>query len=369
MNIFTILIIVFAISSLFSVLKSPNVRNAFKKMAANNGGDTENNSPRGFAIGKIVSTILIIGLIAIAAFNSFYTVEQNEQALIFRFGAHSSTTISPGLKFKIPFIDSVEIVNIEQVRRLEYGFRSTSEPDRNATFSDEKYSVNDSERTMITSDENLVEVEVTVQYRVIDPEAYLLNVDDPNGTLELAAYSRIRRVVASHTLDDILTLNKAAMQQEMMEDIQEIANKYELGISITAVQLQDVDPPTAVADAFTDVASAKEDKERYINEANQYANKIIPEARAEKEKLLNEAEAFKTVRINSAEGDVARFNQILEKYAENKEITRTRLYIETMREVLPNIDLYVVDDENMIMLPIDNTSINKAVAGTAAGMQ
>jgi modulator of FtsH protease HflK len=319
-----------------------------------------------------VKTVLlvVVALLIFAAVNgSFYTLDQSEQALIFRFGAHNKTVSTSGLNFKIPFIDRVEFVNTEEVKRIEYGFRSEfSGNSAPAEFSNQYYSDVMSEKVMLTSDENLVEVEVIVQYKVIDPEAYLLNVNDPSETLELAAYSRIRRVVANHNLDNILTLNKAVMQQEMMEDIQEIANKYGLGVLIVAVQLQDVDPPEAVAAAFTDVASAREDKEKYINEANQYFNKVIPEARAQKEMLLNEAEAYKTVRINEASGDVARFVQILEKYQEATSITRTRMYLEAMQEILPGMDIYIVDGENITMLPVKGATItnSEAVAGATA---
>lgn len=367
MNITTFIIIVFFISIILNVLKNPNFKNFFKGRT-DKDEDGTTPKPSSFS-GKVILGIIILIVIAFSLFDSFYTVDQSEQALIFRFGAHNSTVTTPGLKFKIPFIETVEFVNTNEVKRLEYGFKDDFDPSTKIEYSPSGYSDIGSEKTMITGDENLVETEVTVQYKVIDPEAYLLNVDDPVGTLELAAYSRIRRVVANHTLDDILTLNKAAMQQEMMEDIQEIANKYGLGVLITTVQLQDVDPPDAVADAFTDVASAKEDKERYINEANQYFNKIIPEARAQKEKFLNEAEAYKMLRINSAEGDVARFVQVFEKYEENKTITKTRMYIETMQEVLPGVDIYIVDGDNITMLPVKGAEVNQSAVGAAVGAQ
>jgi membrane protease subunit HflK len=315
---------------------------------------------------KTILFVIIILLAVSAISGSFYTLDQSEQALIFRFGSHQATVSTSGLNFKIPFIESVEFVNTEEVRRIEYGFRSQFNTSSNISeFSNQYYSDVMSEKVMLTSDENLVEVEVIVQYKVIDPEAYLLNVNDPRGTLELAAYSRIRRVVANHNLDNILTLNKAVMQQEMLEDIQEIANKYGLGVLIIAVQLQDVDPPAAVSAAFTDVASAREDKEKYINEANQYFNKVIPEARAQKEMLLNEAEAYKTVRVNQAEGDVSRFVQILERYQEATAITRTRMYLEAMGEILPGMDVYIVNGDNITMLPVKGAAINdaNAVAG------
>ncbi|SHJ16609.1 membrane protease subunit HflK [Dethiosulfatibacter aminovorans DSM 17477] len=382
-SIFSIIILFIIISVISSIIRgiSNSKGNPFERFTKK--GDEpreydENGNPvfkkknvnMGKFPGKMVLLVIVVILIALSTMNAYYTIDQSEQALIFRFGAHHKTVTTPGLNFKIPFIDTVEFVNTEEIRRIEYGFRSNSQE---SSFFDEyrsdNYSDIYSEKIMITGDENLVEVEVIVQYKVIDPEAYILNVDAPKETLELAAYSRIRRVVANHNLDDVLTLNKAVMQQEMLEDIQEISNKYGLGVLITTVQLQDVDPPDAVAAAFTDVASAKEDKEKYINEANQYFNKIIPEARAQKEKLLNEATAYKTVRINQAQGDVARFTQILEKYKEATEITKTRMYIETMQEILPGMDIYIVDGDNITMLPVSgaDTSAAKAVVGATAG--
>lgn len=385
-SIFSIIILFIIISVISSVIKgiSNSKGNPFERFTQKGDEPREydedgnpvfkkknvNNINMGKFPGKIVLVIIVVIFIALAAMNSYYTIDQSEQALIFRFGAHNKTVTTPGLNFKVPFIDSLEIVNIEEIRRIEYGFRSQVEKESFFDeYSNDNYSDINSEKIMITEDENLVEVEVIVQYKVLDPEAYILNVDSPKETLELAAYSRIRRIVANHNLDDVLTLNKAVMQQEMLEDIQEISNKYGLGVLITTVQLQDVDPPEAVADAFTDVASAKEDKEKYINEANQYFNKIIPEARAQKEKLMNEATAYKTVRINQAEGDVARFTSILEKYKEATEITRTRMYIETMQEILPEMDIYIVDGDNITMLPVSgaDTSAANAVVGATAG--
>lgn len=316
---------------------------------------------------KTIIAVIIVIFVLFASNSSFYTLDQSEQALVFRFGSHHSTITTPGLNFKIPFIDTVEFVNTEEVRRLEYGFRSNFDANSTVTeFSDSLYKDVESEKVMITGDENLVEVEVIVQYKVVDPEAYLLNVDAPKETLELASYSRIRRVVANHNLDDILTLNKAMMQQEMLEDIQEISNIYGLGLLITAVQLQDVSPPAAVAAAFTDVASAKEDKEKYINEANQYFNKVIPEARAETQKLFNQAESYKTVRINEAEGDVSRFTQILAKYKDATDITKTRLYLETMQEILPKMDIYIVNKGNITMLPVKGATTDATSATIGA---
>lgn len=382
-SIFSIIILFIIISVISSVIKGTanSKGNPFERFTSKGEEPKEfdeNGNPvfkkRNVNInkfpGKMVIVVILVIFIALSAMNSYYTLDQSEQALIFRFGAHNKTITTPGLNFKMPFIDSIEFVNIEEIKRIEYGFRSqTDEKSFFDEYSNDNYSDVSSEKVMITRDENLVEVEVIVQYKVLDPEAYILNVDAPKETLELAAYSRIRRVVANHNLDDVLTLNKAVMQQEMLEDIQEISNKYNLGVLITTVQLQDVDPPAAVAAAFTDVASAKEDKEKYINQANQYFNKIIPEARAQKEKLLNEATAYKTVRINQAEGDVARFTSILEKYKEATEITRTRMYIETMQEILPGMDIYIVDGNNITMLPVSgaNTSAANAVIGATSG--
>ena len=196
---------------------------------------------------------------------------------------------------------------------------------------------------MLTGDENLVLVEAIIQFQILDIKQYLFNVDDPISTLLMAGESTIRRVVASHSLDEVLTENKFSIQQAIKEDLQALLEKYQMGVAVTAVQLQDVNPPKEVDAAFKDVTSAREDKNSYINQAQSYENEVIPKARGNAAELINKAEAFKARRVEEANGDVARFVQILEKYQTGKEVTRTRMYLETLEDILPGVDKYIVD--------------------------
>jgi membrane protease subunit HflK len=202
---------------------------------------------------------------------------------------------------------------------------------------------------MLTGDENLVNVEAAIQYKVNIIEDYVFNVKNQTETLEAASEAAIRRVIANNILDKVLTENKFAIQQEIKDDLQEICDNYSLGIGILAVQLQDVNPPVEVDAAFKDVANAREDKNSYINEAMGYRNEILPKARGNAAEILNEAQAYKEKRIAEALGDVANFNQIMERYEQGKEVTRIRMYLETMESVLPGMDKYIIDGDSDLL--------------------
>lgn len=284
----------------------------------------------------IIPVVLILWLAS-----GFYTVDSGEEALVFRFGRHVSTVSSAGLKWRVPRpVETVQKEKVSEIKRLEFGFRTLKPGDKNRTA---EYKSIPEEALMLTGDENLVLVETIIQFQITDIEKFLLNVDDPLETLRMAGESTIRRVVASHSLDEVLTENKFAIQQAIKDDLQVILEKYRIGVAVNAVQLQDVNPPMEVDAAFKDVASAREDKNSYINQAQSYENEVIPKARGNAAELLNKAEAFKTKRVEEAHGDVARFIQILEKYQSGKDVTRTRLYLETMEEILPGIKKYIVD--------------------------
>jgi len=211
---------------------------------------------------------------------------------------------------------------------------------------------------MITGDENLVNTETVVLYQISNPKDYLFNVNNPENTLRMAAESSIRRVVANHTMDDVLTYQKELIQTEIKQDLQDVCNAYRLGIQINEVSLQAVYAPSEVEEAFNDVLKAREDKNRYINEAQKSRNEIVPAAEGNAAQILNEANAYKEKRIAEARGDVENFNQILNNYTLGKEVTRTRMYLETMKEVLPNARIYIMDsnDNTLKLLPIDKIS-------------
>lgn len=286
----------------------------------------------------IVVTVLVVGCIG---FSSVYTVKSGQEVVIQRFGQYQSTVVKPGINFKIPFADEATLVDVSQIYRMEFGF---------TTVEDQVYTDVLSESIMLTGDENIAMVETIVQYQIEDSMDYLFEVDDVEGTLRVVAESTIRRGIANYTLDDALTENKLMIQQDIATQLQSVMNKYKSGIRIVSVQLQDVNPPTAVDAAFKDVAGAKEDKTSYINEANSYKNEILPNARGEAAKKLSEAEAYKTTRIEEAKGDVASYNQLYDKYLEGTSTTRTRLYLEMMQEILPDMNIYIMDDDSSMKL-------------------
>lgn len=302
---------------------------------------------------KNIKGLLLLILLVYFVYNGIYTIETGQEAVITRFGKHVRTERVDGLKWKMPLIEQRYMVDVSDVQRMEFGF-STSEPgnSRKLAVFDER--LNDS--LMLTGDENLVNVETIIQFKIVNSEDFLFNVDDQYGTLQVITVSTIRRSVANNTLDEVLTENKVGIQQEIREDLQDICDFYELGVQITAVQLQDVSPPDEVNDAFQDIARAKLDKESKTNEARSYENKVIPEARGEASKLISEAEAYKEERIKKANGDVANFNKVYEKYVLGEEVTRTRMYLETMEEVFPGMDIYITgdDDSTVKFLPLQN---------------
>lgn len=294
---------------------------------------------------------VIVFFITIFVLSGIFTVKTGDEAVVLRFGKHVSTHVNAGLKWHIPIVEKVYKVNLSEVKRLEFGFRTTNEGN-----SKEKPEYEDQigESLMLTGDENLVNAETIVQYKIKNAEDYYFSVDDPIGTLTIVSESIIRRCIANHPLDEVLTDNKFGVQQEIKDDLQQVADKYNLGIAITAIQLQDVNPPKEVDAAFKDVSSAREDKTSYINEANSYKNEIIPKARGNAAEMINKSEAYREQRIEEAKGDASNFTQILEKYKQGKTVTRTRMYLETLEEVLPNIDKYIMSEsgDTLKLLPL-----------------
>ena len=307
----------------------------------------------------IIPGVIVLG-IGILSLNSFYVLDNKEQAVVTRFGAYLKTSSKPGINFKIPFVDKTHVADVSSVYRLELGFRTMSEGSKGTPAYSEAV---EEEALMITGDENLALVETVIQYQVTSLKDYLLNVDNPMATLHMIADSVVHRVIASHTLDEALTDNKLQIQEEIRADLQTLADEYGLGISIKEVQLQDVTPPDQVRDAFNDVSKAKEDKIASINMATGYSNEKIPEAKGKAEALKNEAEAYYQERVKEAEGNVSEFKQVYNQYVKGKTVTRTRLYYEVMQEVLPNIRKVITSqDGNMIQwLPLDESSSTNVV--------
>lgn len=306
---------------------------------------------------RLITLLIVVAVIVLAVIilSGFYFLGSNEEAVITRFGQMVRIEQQAGLKFKIPLIEKSTKVDIEGIRRMEFGYRSDNSVDAETALL---------EANMLTSDENLVIADWAVMYKISDSYKYLFNVDDQDGTLRTITESAYRRVVATHPLDDILTDKKETIQFEVRESLQSICDKYNFGITITAVQLQDAMPPDPVKDAFLEVASAKEDKTAKINEAKKYENEKLPVARGEAEQILNQAEGYKQERVNDATGAVARFIAIQKEYAINPSVTRIRLYLEAIRSILPGVkEVYIMNDNGDVLkfLPLDGNAITTEI--------
>jgi len=264
-----------------------------------------------------------------------YIVGPDEVGVVQTFGKYSRAAQS-GLNYHFPYpIETVSTPKVTEVKRIEIGFR---------TVGNKQYQTVERESLMLTGDENIVDAEMIVQYRIKDPVAYTFNFIEPELTVREASEASLRTVVGRHNIDEALTSGKFMIQEETKELVQSILDKYNTGILVVAVQLQDVSPPEQVIAAFKDVASAKEDKNRMVNQAEGYRNDVIPKARGEAQARIREAEGYKQARIARAEGDVAKFSAILKEYRKAKGVTETRMYLETVEEVLQNKEKIIVPD-------------------------
>ena len=310
-------------------------------------GDQEVEIPEfNFKITPVLIAILVIWLLT-----GIYVVGPDEVGVIRTFGEFTRVTQS-GLNWKFPSpIETANTPKVTEVKRIEFGFRS---------LKNGQYRTVEKESLMLTGDENIVDAEMIVQYKIKDPVKYLFNIVEPELTVREASEASLRTVVGRNKIDETLTTGKFTIQEETKEQVQSILDKYESGIHIVAVQLQDVSPPKEVIGAFKDVASAKEDKNRMINQAEGYRNDVIPKARGEAEAMIRDAEGFKESRVKRAEGDATKFTTILKEYKKAKSITEKRLYLETMEKVLPGIDKIIVPDkESGNMLNLLNLNPNQ----------
>ncbi len=282
-------------------------------------------------------TPVVIGVILLWLATGIYIVGPDEVGVVRTFGKYTRV-VQSGLNWKFPA--PIEVVNtpkVTEVKRIEIGFR---------TLKNGQYRQVEKESLMLTGDENIVDAEMIVQYKIKDPVAYLFRIVGPELTVREAAEASLRTVVGRNKIDETLTTGKFTIQEETKNQLQSILDNYNSGIHVVAVQLQDVSPPKEVIGAFKDVASAKEDKNRMINQAEGYRNDVIPKARGEGEAMIRDAEGFKESRIKRAEGDAVKFTTILKEYRKAKSITEKRLYLETMEKVLPDIEKIIVPDKN-----------------------
>lgn len=284
---------------------------------------------------------LIIPLVVVLwLLSGIYIVRPGEQAVVRRFGRAVRVT-DEGPHYRLPRpLEKVDKVEVEKVRRLEIGFRTVS------AGSPARYKFILKESLMLTGDEQMIDAQMTVQYQVSDPEDFLFNVRDleaQQGALRDASEVALRQVVGERPIDDVLIGEKLQIEVDIRGLLQQIIDKYEAGVRIVAVKLQTVRPPKEVEKAFSDVVSAKEDKDRLVKEAEGYYQDLLPRARGQAQKMIEDAQAYKVERTNRASGDADRFLSILGEYENAKDVTRKRLYLETMEKILPGIRKFVVD--------------------------
>ncbi len=266
--------------------------------------------------------------------SGIYIVEPDEAGVVQRFGAFAYTT-GPGPHYHLPFpVETVKTPKVSQVRRVEIGFRSSA---RNGMAAQSRNVPEES--LMLTGDENIVDVQFIVQYQIGNPVSYLFKLDRPDDTLKSAAEAAMREVIGDSKIDLVLTSGKVKVQADTKALLQAMLDRYNSGIDVVAVQLQDVHPPREVVDAFKDVASAREDKVRLVNEADAYVNDILPKARGQAAAIINEATAYKEQLIRRAKGGADRFSALRAEYEKAPAVTRDRLLIENMEAILSNPDL------------------------------
>ncbi len=276
--------------------------------------------------------LLALAILLVLGFASFYKVDPGEVGVVRTFGRETSRT-GPGPHFRIPLVQQVDVVNVQQIRRIEVGFRGDQPVPHEAM--------------MLTGDENIVEAQMIVQYRVTDPSKYLFRISDPEGALRATAEVALRSMVGRTNIDDMFTTGREKVQEETRSWLQKLMDAYQSGLSVTEVKLQVVDAPGEVRDAFHDVVRAREERERLINQARGYAADIIPKARGEARTQVREAEGYREQRVLRASGDAQKFDAILAEYEKAEDVTRERLYLETMERILSKIDRKVVVDEKL----------------------
>lgn len=330
----------------------PDLDEAFKKLKDNLGGMFGGGSSSGGSTGGGMLTSSVLGVLAAVAAIGYglmgiYTLDEQERGVVLRFGQVQEAVVMPGLSWYPPIIDKVLIHNVSRVR---------SHP-------------HDSE--MLTEDENIVKVKLTVQYVIDDVVAYALEVRDPEKSLHQSTESAVRHVVGSTEMDEVLTEGRAVMGDEIKTRIQDYMAAYGTGIAVTQVNVDETAPPDAVREAFDEVIRAREDEVRVRNEADAYANQVIPEARGEAQRYLEEAEGYRQRVVAQAVGEASRFSKLYVEYKAAPEVTRERMYIDTMEAVMSSASKVMVDVEggnNMMYLPLDRMIQQGSTTDRGQGM-
>jgi membrane protease subunit HflK len=303
-------------------------------------------------------TAIILAILAVAglgAWTAYYTVPSDSVAVVQRFGKYLKD-VPPGLHFKLPLgADVATIVPVKRQLKQEFGFTTPGASDPYQSPQDGKR-----ETEMVTGDLNAALVEWVVQYRISDPVKYLFEVREPSETLRYVSESVMREVVGDRTVDEVITIGRQEIESEALTKMQALSTKYAMGISIDQVQLKNINPPQPVQESFNEVNQAQQEKEKLINEARRDYNKVIPLAEGEKDQRIREADGYRLKRVNEAEGDVARFSALLAQYSKAPEVTRRRIYLETLQNVMPGIrSKIIVDEQTSGILPLLNLVAHK----------
>jgi len=316
--------------------------------------------------GRVISAALIGVLLAVAALTSVYSVQPQEVAVVLRFGAYHDTR-GPGLHAKIPLADRVIKVPVQHQLKQEFGFRTLRAGVR-TQYAKRAYS---EESLMLTGDLNVADVEWVFQYRIQDPRKYLFKVRDPTTTFRDLNEAVMSQIIGDHSVDETLTIGREEIASEAKTRLQELCDLYEIGIKVEQMVLQDVNPPEKVKPSFNEVNQAIQERERLINNAWSEYNKVVPRARGEAEQQIRTAEGYALERVNNAKGEAARFIALYQEYRKAPEVTRRRIYLETVKSVLAGVGEKVVADERMQnLLPLLNLGrggSGKHVAQTGAG--
>ncbi|WP_119393342.1 FtsH protease activity modulator HflK [Salinibius halmophilus] len=323
-----------------------NLSKQFGKLLGGKGGSGNRNSNNNGGDGGFSALtlwgVLGVALVIFIGWNSVYTVGEQERGVVLRLGKFQ-TVQQPGLKFKAPIIDTVEIVNVTQLR--EYSYRST----------------------MLTKDENIVDVRMSIQYNVEDPKAFALNVRSPSMSLEQSAESALRHEVGSRNLEEVLVSGRVGLAEEVDKRLRSFMETYGTGVQISAVNIEETSAPRQVVDAFADVVKAREDQQRFINEAESYRNQIVPVARGEKQRMIEEAQGYFASKTETALGEAERFEALLAEYQQSPDVTRQRLYIETVSDVYSRSGKVLMGadgegSDNVLYLPLDRLN-NRSNSG------
>lgn len=295
---------------------------------------------------KAILGACVLLFILIVSFNSAYTVNDQQQAIVLTFGKVTSIE-GAGMHFKLPDpIQSVIKVPVQKTQKLELGYRDKG---------DGNYEAVDEESKMITGDFNIIKIDFFIEWKISDPKKYVFTAVNPEGILRNTSLSAARTAVGSATIDEVLTDGKVAIQSEIKEKIMKSLEGYDIGVQVLEIKIQDSEPPTdAVKQSFKNVENAKQSKETAINEANKYKNSELPKAQAESDKIIRNAESQRETKINEAKGQVVKFQKMYEEYKNYKDITKKRLYLEAMEEILPGITVYIENNSGNIqkILPL-----------------